>query len=132
MEAFRALTRSYYRRTDGVILVYDITSRQSFDELTFWWKDVKERAPEDVCGLLVGNKADLEHERAVKWEEGWAFAHQEGISFLEISATKFFEAEFVFRTIAVDLKKRSRPTQSTLKERPKSNAISGKRSSCGS
>ncbi|KAG7817589.1 hypothetical protein KL928_003488 [Ogataea angusta] len=58
-ERFRALTRSYYRGASGVVVVFDLSSRPSFDAVSEFMQDVKNMTPPDSCVLLVGNKNDL-------------------------------------------------------------------------
>lgn len=58
-ESFRSITRSYYRGAGGALLVFDIASRSSFDACASWLHDLRSWGEDDVCVLLVGNKADL-------------------------------------------------------------------------
>ncbi|KAL7712134.1 Sphingomyelin phosphodiesterase [Entamoeba marina] len=61
-ERFRNITASYYRVTQGVLIVYDVTDRSSFDRVSSWFTEVKERTECDPpVIILVGNKTDLEH-----------------------------------------------------------------------
>uniref|UniRef100_A0A7S4MWY2 Ras-related protein Rab-18 n=1 Tax=Odontella aurita TaxID=265563 RepID=A0A7S4MWY2_9STRA len=86
-ERFRTLTSSYYRGAQGVVMVYDVTRRDSFENLDQWLKEVKLYSPnngEGVVKLLVGNKIDLE--RKVPREEAEAWARSQGMLFLEASA----------------------------------------------
>lgn len=86
-ERFRTLTSSYYRGAQGVVMVYDVTRRDSFENLEQWLKEIKLYSPnngEGVVKLLVGNKIDLE--RAVPREEAEAWARSQGMLFLEASA----------------------------------------------
>uniref|UniRef100_A0A7S2UMV5 Ras-related protein Rab-18 n=1 Tax=Attheya septentrionalis TaxID=420275 RepID=A0A7S2UMV5_9STRA len=86
-ERFRTLTSSYYRGAQGVVMVYDVTRRDSFENLDQWLKEVKLYSPnngEGVIKLLVGNKIDLE--RKVPREEAEAWARSQGMLFLEASA----------------------------------------------
>lgn len=86
-ERFRTLTSSYYRGAQGVVMVYDVTRRDSFENLEQWLKEVKLYSPnsgEGVVKLLVGNKIDLE--RKVPREEAEAWARNQGMLFLEASA----------------------------------------------
>ena len=86
-ERFRTLTSSYYRGAQGVIMVYDVTRRDSFENLDTWLKEIKLYSPnngEGVVKLLVGNKIDLE--RRVPREEAEAWARRHGMLFLEASA----------------------------------------------
>jgi Ras-related protein Rab-18 len=86
-ERFRTLTSSYYRGAQGVVMVYDVTRRDSFENLEQWLKEVMLYSPnngEGVVKLLVGNKIDLE--RQVPREEAEAWARSQGMLFLEASA----------------------------------------------
>ena len=86
-ERFRTLTSSYYRGAQGVVFVYDVTKRDSFENLEQWLREVKLYSPnngEGVVKLLVGNKIDLE--RQVPREEAEAWARSQGMLFLEASA----------------------------------------------
>ena len=69
-ERFRTLTTSYYREAQGVVIVYDVGSRRSFDNVSSWLDDVCKFAAKHVCILLVGNKVDLADDRAVSYDEG--------------------------------------------------------------
>eukprot|EP00472_Partenskyella_glossopodia_P008419 CAMPEP_0197541034 /NCGR_PEP_ID=MMETSP1318-20131121/66936_1 /TAXON_ID=552666 /ORGANISM="Partenskyella glossopodia, Strain RCC365" /LENGTH=199 /DNA_ID=CAMNT_0043100165 /DNA_START=1195 /DNA_END=1794 /DNA_ORIENTATION=+ len=85
-DRFRTLTASYYRGANGVILVYDVSNRQSFDHVKFWLKEVDIYCTnDDVVLMLVGNKIDLE-DRKVSKEEGIAFARSNNMLFMECSA----------------------------------------------
>jgi Ras-related protein Rab-2A len=86
-ESFKSITRSYYHGAYGALLVYDITSRDSFKYLRGWLEDIHQNAGGELVIMLVGNKADLEESRQVTWEEGEQFAKENGIDcFVEASA----------------------------------------------
>ncbi|KAJ6810090.1 ras-related protein RABC2a-like [Iris pallida] len=87
-ERFRTLTSSYYRSAQGIILVYDVTRRETFTNLSdVWAKEVELYSTNQDCiKLLVGNKTDKECERLVSREEGIALAQEYGCLFLECSA----------------------------------------------
>lgn len=72
-EAFRAITRTFYRNADAVILMYDLTLHDSFDDLTDWLDEVRQNSNSDVMIFLVGNMLDVEDEREVSLEEAKAF-----------------------------------------------------------
>eukprot|EP00026_Physarum_polycephalum_P013657 Phypoly_transcript_14082.p1 GENE.Phypoly_transcript_14082~~Phypoly_transcript_14082.p1 ORF type:complete len:213 (+),score=30.18 Phypoly_transcript_14082:68-706(+) len=95
-ESFRSITRSYYRGAAGALLVYDITRRETFNHLTNWLEDAKTHANSNMTIILVGNKSDLEHRRAVSFEEGSAFAKEHGLIFLETSAKTAANVEEAF------------------------------------
>ena len=65
-ERFKTITASYYKGAHGIILVYDITDRQSFKDIETWLAEVDKYGNENVVKLLVGNKSDLEASRQVK------------------------------------------------------------------
>eukprot|EP00756_Hemistasia_phaeocysticola_P021266 Hpha_TRINITY_DN15765_c0_g1::TRINITY_DN15765_c0_g1_i1::g.39498::m.39498/K07910/RAB18; Ras-related protein Rab-18 len=86
-ERFRTLTSSYYRGAHGVILVYSISDRESFNHVGTWLREVDSfKTFDDVAKLLVGNKRDLEEERAVSREEAQAVAQEHGMLWIECSA----------------------------------------------
>ena len=85
-EAFRSITRSYYKNSTCAFIVYDITSRKTFDNIIIWLKECKELCYKDILICLVGNKSDLEGRRAVSYEEGKKFAEDNQIMFYETSA----------------------------------------------
>ncbi|XP_062225886.1 ras-related protein Rab-2-B isoform X1 [Phragmites australis] len=85
-ESFRSITRSYYRGAAGALLVYDITRRETFNHLVSWLEDARQHANANMTIMLVGNKCDLSHRRAVSYEEGEQFAKEHGLIFMEASA----------------------------------------------
>eukprot|EP00047_Mylnosiga_fluctuans_P003032 m.227098 g.227098 ORF g.227098 m.227098 type:complete len:204 (-) comp11531_c0_seq1:83-694(-) len=84
-ERFRTLTSSYYRGAHGVILVYDVSRRESFDHISLWMNEVDmySTAP-NMVKMLVGNKIDLP--RVIDTAEGLEFAHKHSMLFIECSA----------------------------------------------
>jgi Ras-related protein Rab-11A len=87
-ERYRAITKAYYRGAVGALLVYDITDRETFENLKRWLSEVQGHADRDIKLMLVGNKSDMESARAVSQDEGRAFAEQHGLYFVEASALK--------------------------------------------
>ena len=85
-ERFRSVTRSYYRGAAGGLLVYDIASKETFERTANWVRDARTLASLDISTVLVGNKLDLRHDRAVGVVEASAFAQEHGLLFLEASA----------------------------------------------
>ena len=85
-ERFRNVTKSYFQSSQGLVLVYDITDRESFEKLNFWVDNIKNFAPENAKFILVGNKCDLANERKVSYEEGENYAKNLNIKFFEASA----------------------------------------------
>ena len=85
-ERFRNVTKSYFQSSHGLLVVYDITDKESFDKINFWMENIKNNAPENVKLILVGNKCDLANERKVSYEEGENYAKNLNIKFFEASA----------------------------------------------
>ncbi|KAL0488573.1 Ras-related protein Rab [Acrasis kona] len=96
---FRTITQSYYKGAHGVIMVYDITQKKSFENLESWLTDIKEFADKNVGIILAGNKNDLEELRQVTIEEGQAFSSKLGTSFLETSAKNASNVEEAFQSM---------------------------------
>jgi len=88
-ERFRTLTSSYYRGAQGIMLVYDVTRRDTFEHLHTWLEEVEVYCPssgKEVVKLLVANKIDKDEDREVSWSEGAAWARGRGMLFIEASA----------------------------------------------
>ena len=85
-ERFKSITINYYRSSHGFIYVYDITSKESFENLDMWINLTNENCGTNAINFLVGNKSDLEKEREVTKEEGEEFAKKYDLIFIETSA----------------------------------------------
>ena len=85
--SFRYSDTSYnaaFRGSDAILILFDVTDRQTFNHVDFWIEEVARRARENVVRVLVGNKAD-QHERAVTKEEGEALANKHDIGYIDSS-----------------------------------------------
>jgi Ras-related protein Rab-1A len=105
-ERFRTITSSYYRGAHGIIVVYDVTDAESFNNVKQWLHEIDRYASENVNKLLVGNKSDLTSKRAVTFDQGKEFADSLGIEFLETSAKNATNVEKAFMTMAAQIKSR--------------------------
>ena len=85
-ESYRSITRSYYKSSTCAFIVYDITDRKSFTNISSWLDECKEMCYKDILICLIGNKTDLEDKRTVSKEEGQKFADDNGLLFFETSA----------------------------------------------
>ena len=89
-ESFRSITRSFYRRADGVLLVYDATARHTFENCKYWLEEIRQNASSDVVVYLVANQIDListDEPREVSTEEALEFTKKNGLGgFKETSA----------------------------------------------
>ncbi|KAL7612733.1 hypothetical protein Lser_V15G05349 [Lactuca serriola] len=104
-ERFRTLTSSYYRGAQGIILVYDVTRRDTFTSLLdIWAKEVERYSTNQDCvKMLIGNKVDKGLERFVSKEEGVALAKELGCLFYECSATTLENVHKCFEEIALKI-----------------------------
>ncbi|MCL7034971.1 hypothetical protein MKW94_017062, partial [Papaver nudicaule] len=105
-ERFRTITSSYYRGAHGIIIVYDVTDMESFNNVKQWLNEIDRYANDSVCKLLVGNKCDLVDQKVVDTETAKAFADSLGIPFLETSAKEGSNVEQAFLTMAAEIKKK--------------------------
>eukprot|EP01105_Mastigella_eilhardi_P004247 TRINITY_DN1564_c0_g1_i3.p1 TRINITY_DN1564_c0_g1~~TRINITY_DN1564_c0_g1_i3.p1 ORF type:complete len:207 (+),score=43.28 TRINITY_DN1564_c0_g1_i3:37-657(+) len=95
-ERFRAVTRSYYKGATGAILVYDVTRRETFNNIAAWLHDAKTLANQSIVIILVGNKIDLGAERQVTLLEASRFSQENDLMFVETSALTGENIEEVF------------------------------------
>lgn len=100
---YRAVTSAYYRGAVGAMLVYDITKRQSFDNVARWLEELRGHADKNIIIMLVGNKSDLETLRAVPTEDAKEFAEKEGLCFMETSALESTNVELAFLTVLTEI-----------------------------
>jgi len=105
-ERFRTITSSYYRGAHGIIVVYDVTDKVSFNNVKQWLGEIDRYACQSVNKLLVGNKADLIEKKVVDFNEAKEFAESLGISFLETSAKSAQNVEEAFLTMTRQIKER--------------------------
>ncbi|EPS93053.1 hypothetical protein FOMPIDRAFT_1026640 [Fomitopsis schrenkii] len=102
-ERYRAITAAYYRGAVGALLVYDISKHQTYVNVTRWLKELRDHADSNIVIMLVGNKSDLKHLRAVPTDEAKAFATENNLSFMETSALDASNVESAFQTILTDI-----------------------------
>ena len=95
-ENFRSITRAYYKNSVCAFIVYDITKRETFENVQVWLEDIKNQCPQTVLLVLVGNKLDLENERQISYEEGENFAQKNNMFFFETSAKTGANIENLF------------------------------------
>ncbi|EGW34925.1 uncharacterized protein SPAPADRAFT_133146 [Spathaspora passalidarum NRRL Y-27907] len=103
-ERFRTITSSYYRGAHGIIIVYDVTDQESFNNVKQWLQEIDRYATGGVMKLLVGNKADLSDKKIVEYTAAKEFADALDIPFLETSALSSTNVEQAFYTMARQIK----------------------------
>ncbi|GFZ16545.1 RAB GTPase homolog 1C [Actinidia rufa] len=124
-ERFRTITSSYYRGAHGIIVVYDVTDQESFNNVKQWLNEIDRYASENVNKLLVGNKCDLTAQKVVSYETGKAFADEIGIPFMETSAKDATNVEQAFMAMAGEIKNRMASQPAMNNARPPTVQIRG-------
>ena len=98
-ERFRTVVSTYFRGAHGILLLYDVTNRDSFKNLESWLIEIEKNAKEKVLKILIGNKCDLTDDREISTEEGKAFALRNGMEFMETSAKMNTNVTEAFETL---------------------------------
>jgi len=99
-DRMKTMTYSYYRGCHVILVVFDVTERKSFQNVTTWVECIDKFAKSNVLRILVGNKTDLEDKRVVSTEEGKELAAQNGLKYYEISALKITGLHEMFEDVA--------------------------------
>merc|ERR1712223_248110 len=108
-ERFRTITSSYYRGAHGIIVVYDVTDQDSFNNVKQWLQEIDRYASESVNKLLVGNKCDMTTKKVVDYTTAKEYADSLNIPFLETSAKNNTNVEQAFLTMASEIKNKMGP-----------------------
>ncbi|XP_058791792.1 ras-related protein Rab-37 isoform X2 [Phymastichus coffea] len=106
-ERFRSVTHAYYRDAHALLLLYDVTNKQSYDNIRAWLGEIREYAQDDVVIMLLGNKCDCSSERVVRKEEGQRLSNEYKVPFMETSAKTGLNVELAFQAVARELKAKS-------------------------
>ena len=123
-DRFRSITKNYYKGAHGIILLYDITDRRSFDNVKTWIEQIREEVGDKVSIILVGNKIDEVDGRKVKTEEGEKVANEIGLSFFECSAKTGENIDMIFnemvkKTVEANTKLEGKGNKLTSKKNKK-------------
>jgi len=102
-ERYRAITSAYYRGAVGALLVYDISKAVTYENVERWLNELRDHADSNIVIMLVGNKSDLRHLRAVTTEQAAALAEKHGLSFIETSALDSTNVELAFQRILTEI-----------------------------
>ena len=97
-ERFRAITYSYYRGANAIIIVFDLSDKKSFISITEWLKQIEKHAKENVYKFLVGNKSDLVEERKVSFKEAKDYADEHDLPYIETSAKEGININELFES----------------------------------
>src|SRR3990167_3834873 len=112
-ERFRTITASYYRGAQGVVVVYDITNKESFSNIPMWLEEVEKYTDGSVNKYLVGNKSDLNREIVVNTDTGKELATKHNLPFIETSAKDDVNVKNLFSTLGEKIHKRLKNSDSS-------------------
>ena len=102
-ERFKNIISSYYRGAHGILLLYDVTDKESFKNLSNWLIEIEKNASKNILRILIGNKSDLEDKRVITYAQGKEFADTYGLKFIETSAKKNLNVSEAFETLGREL-----------------------------
>lgn len=102
-ERYHVITKNFFKGSDGFIIIYDITSRESFDNINNWIEQINTFVDNNVKCIIFGNKNDLNEQRKVEINEGKELAQKYNYNFFETSAKDGNNVEKGFRTIILDI-----------------------------
>jgi small GTP-binding protein len=130
-EQFHTITKSYFRGAHGVILVFDVTARVTFDRTHVWMDSIRETASENIDIILVGNKIDREG-RVVSEQEGKALGDEYGVPYFEASAKTGENIQAAFDTLAraVVARRESEPPPKTKQVQVETASPAGQNNCC--
>ena len=118
-ERFRTITTSYFRGCQGILLVYDITVKKTFDNVSNWMDQIIQvNDGQHVCKILIGNKCDCVADRKVTEAEGKKLAEEYDIPFMETSARDNINVQEAFLHITKDVVKTISPATQGIKKTP--------------
>ena len=104
-ERFRTIISSYYKGAHGILLVYDITLKESFESLNDWLNEIKKNTSKNIVKVLIGNKIDLNDKRVISFDEAKEFADNNSMKYIETSAKTSTNVDQAFGLIGVELMK---------------------------
>ena len=129
-DRFRSITKNYYKGSHGIILIYDITNRRTFENVQQWISQIREETSQNVVIYLIGNKIDMKEERRVSTEEGKKLADELGLPFMETSAKEGININEVFDDIVERVDKVFGNIPTTSKQRKICKSIKDKKKCC--
>ena len=128
-ERFRNVVASYFRGSNGILLIYDVTNRDSFKNLDNWLEVIENNASDNVLKILIGNKVDLVDDIEIKKEEGQQFANRYNMQFIETSAKLDTNVSEAFETLAklmIEFNSKQAPLTQKKTENKKLSSSAGK------
>ena len=130
-DRFRALTKNYYKGANGIILIYDISTTQTFENVKVWINQIKEEANANVIIYLVGNKIDLPTDkRTVSEEEGQKLANEYKFLFKEASAKEGINVNEIFQELVEKIDAEAKPEVSNAEKKNQLYQAKEKKKNC--
>ena len=114
-ERFRTITHTFYRQAEGVMLVFDVTDRGTYDSVHSWISSIHEHADERVVKYLIGNKIDMKGAREVSKEEGERMARDYQMKYVETSAKEAINVKETVEAIVKDVRANSTKTEEMVR-----------------
>ena len=102
-ERYKSITAVYYKGAKGALVVYDITSKNSFNNLDKWMTEIKDKTSKDIRLMIIGNKIDLKQFREVTSEEAVVKAKEFGIPLMETSAFDATNVKKAFNALLIEI-----------------------------
>ncbi|NXK45305.1 RAB44 protein, partial [Chauna torquata] len=118
-ERYHSITKQFFRKADGVVLMYDITSQYSFTDVRYWLSCIQEGAEDGITVLLLGNKTYCSTERQVPTQEGQRLAEEHQLMFYECSAASGHNVTESMVSLIRSLKVREGQLRNKAEEAPK-------------
>jgi small GTP-binding protein len=120
-ERYKSITAAYYKGAKGGLVVYDVTSKTSFDNVDNWVSEIKEKASTDMKTMMIGNKIDLKDERAVSTEEALEKAKLLELQLMEASALDSTNVKQAFYDLLKEMYKEVKKTIDVVEQAEKQN-----------
>ena len=123
-ERFKNIISSYYRGAHGILVIYDVTDKESFKNITNWLIEIEKNAGKNILKVLIGNKSDLEDKRVISYAQGKEFADNYALKFIETSAKKNLNVVEAFQTLGRELMNTSTDIKVTKQKENKKISVS--------
>ena len=125
-ERYRSITQNFYRNANGILFIFDITKKETFDNIKIWLTDSENCEDNKVAKMLIGNKIDLENKRKIDNETIKKFAEKKEMKYFEASAKEGINIDNIFRELAELIlfnKSKEENEEETIRNRNRENSF---------